>query len=239
MGIHIVKSLFRPIPVVYFTRFNIAVTFGKTARKPVHLDPEWLEVRIALFERYCAPKMAAQTDGRFRWLILTSPGTDPAIEKRLLRAPNAEVVPIASAPPGGLLGTVVAPRVAQMGDSIITARVDSDDQLSATYTQVLRETDWNGRRRFAVYFTNGLYFDASSGAYHAVRAPLNQFPAAFEHRPARNFRTVHAQHHNKLHTLMDAILIKTKRPMWCTVVHGGNAANRMSGRLVEAPPENW
>ncbi len=236
MGIRIIRRLFRPVPVVYVTRFNIAATLTKTPRKPMHLDPSWLDQRIALFERYCVPKMAAQTDDRFTWLILISAETDAAIVNRLARAPNAALVPIA---PGTALGPAIAARVAQMGDALITARVDSDDQLSARYTRDLREIDWNGRRRFAVYFTKGLYLDAASGAYHTVRRPLNQFPAVFERRAACDFLTVHAHRHNELYRLMDAIQIWTKRPMWCTVIHGGNVSNRLHGKPVPAPPENW
>jgi hypothetical protein len=236
MGIRIISRLVRPVPVVYVTRFNIGAAWAKSPRKPTHLDPSWLDERIALFERYCVPKMAAQTDDRFTWLILISVETDAAIVKRLSRAPNAELVPIA---PAAALGPVIAARVAQMGNSIITARLDSDDQLSTRYTRDLREIDWNGRRRFAAYFTKGLYLDAASGAYRAVRTPLNQFPAVFERRKARDFLTVHAHRHNELYRLMDAIQIWTKRPMWCTVVHGGNVSNRMHGKPVPAPPENW
>lgn len=236
MGIRTIRRLFRPVPVVYVTRFNIAAAFTTTTRNPVHLDPSWLAERIALFERFCVPKMAAQTDARFTWLILISAETDAATTNRLSRAPNAELVPIA---PNTALGPAIAARVARMGDSIITARVDSDDQLSARYTRALREIDWNGRRRFAAYFTKGLYFDAASGAYRAVRLPLNQFPAVFERRQARDFLTVHAHQHNQLFKSMDALQIWTKRPMWCTVVHGGNVSNRMQGKPIQAPSENW
>jgi hypothetical protein len=236
MGIRIISRLVRPVPVVYVTRFNIGAAWAKSPRKPTHLDPSWLGERIALFERYCVPKMAAQTDDRFTWLILISAETDAAIVKRLSQAPNAELVSIT---PGAMLGPTIAARVAKMGDSIITARVDSDDQLSARYTRDLREIDWNGRRRFAAYFTKGLYLDAASGTYCAVRTPLNQFPAVFERRKARDFLTVHAHRHNELYRLMDAIQIWTKRPMWCTVVHGGNVLNRMHGKPIQAPSENW
>lgn len=236
MGIRIISRLVRPVPVVYVTRFNIASALAKTPRKPVHLDRSWLDERIALFERFCVPKMAAQTDDRFTWLILIDPETDAAIVKRLARAPNAELSAVV---PEAALGPTVAAHVAQIGDSIITARLDSDDQLSAGYTAALRAIEWNGRRRFAAYFTKGLYLDAISGAYRAVRLPLNQFPAVFERRQSGSFLTVHAHQHNQLFKSMDAIQIWSKRPMWCTVVHGGNISNRMHGKPVQAPAENW
>jgi hypothetical protein len=236
MGIRIIRRLLRPVPVVYVTRFNLAIALGKQPQQPVHLDLAWLEERLALFERYCVPKMAAQTDDRFRWLILISPETNAAIVKRLARAPNAELVPVA---PGTALGSVVAARVAQMGESIITARLDSDDQLSVGYTKALRAIEWSGRRRFAAYFTKGLYLNAATGAYRVARLPLNQFPAVFERRQSGDFLTVHAHRHNELFKSMDAIQIWTKRPMWCTIVHGGNASNRMTGKPVHAPLTNW
>ena len=236
MGIRIIRRQFRTVPVIYVTRFNLAVDFHRSPRPPAHLDPAWLDERITLFERYCVPKMVAQTDDRFRWLLLISPGTDVAIVNRLSRAPNAELVPVA---PGAALSPVVAGRVTQLGDSIITARLDSDDQLSAGYTAALRAIKWNGRRRFAAYFTKGLYLDAVSGTYRAARVALNQFPAVLERRQSDDFLTVHAHQHNQLFKSMDAIQIWTKRPMWCTIVHGGNVSNRTSGKSVQAPLTNW
>lgn len=236
MRLRKLRNLFRPVSVVYVTRFNIATRFGEKPQEPVHLDPAWLEERIALFERYCVPKLAAQTDRGFKWLILVSSETNDAIVKRLLRAPNAEIVPVDSE---SRLDRLVAARVATMGDSVVTVRVDSDDQVSAAFTQALREMKWHGRRRFAVYFTRGLQLDAPSGTYHTATVPFNQFPAVFERSRAREFLTVHADRHNRLHGLMDAVLIKTKRPMWCTVVHGGNALNRITGKRTSAPPEDW
>lgn len=236
MKLHAIKNLFRPIPVVYVTRFNLAVSFGNKPRRPVHLDPAWLAERLALFERYCVPKMAAQTDPRFRWLIFVSPETDDTILRRLARAPNAEIVPV---DPGSRLAPIIVARAATMGDRVITARLDSDDQISTKFTQALRAIRWDGRRCFALYFSKGLQFDAASGAYHAAIIPLNQFPAVFERSRTREFATVHADQHNRLHAVMDAVLIKSKRPMWCTVVHGGNAINRITGKPTAAPPEDW
>lgn len=236
MRFHVIRRLLKPVPVVYVTRFNIAVRFGTGSRPPVHLDPAWLEERIALFERYCVAKMAAQTDQRYRWLLLVSPGTDAAIVRRLERAPNAEVVQVAPESP---LGPLVAGRVAGLGESIITARLDSDDQLSTTFTQALREIAWHDRRRFAVYFTKGLQLDASSGAYYVKMSPFNQFPAVLERSAARDFVTVHASRHNTLFDAMDVRLIRNKRPMWCTIVHGGNALNTINGRPADPPPADW
>jgi hypothetical protein len=236
MGIRIIGRSTGLVPVVYVTRFNIANAFRAPPRRPLHLDPAWLDERIALFERYCVPKMATQSDDRFRWLILISPETDAAILRRLARAPNAELVPVA---PEAALAQAVAARIATLGDSVITARVDSDDQLSTRFTKALREIDWDRRREFALYFTKGLYFETASGSYRVVRAALNQFPAVFEHRPDREFRTVHLHQHNHLFKSMDAIMINGKHPMWCTIVHGGNIANRMIGKPTQAPPEDW
>jgi hypothetical protein len=236
MKLHAIKNLFRPTPVIYVTRFSIAATFRRKPQGPVHLDPAWLAGRLALFERYCVPKMAAQTDPRFRWLILVDPETDDAIVKRLALAPNAEIVRV---DPDSRLAPIIAARTAAMGDRIITVRLDSDDQISTTFTQALRAIRWDGRRCFALYYSKGLQLDAASGAYHAAVIPLNQFPAVFEHSRTREFVTVHAGQHNRLHALMDVVLIKTKRPMWCTVVHGGNAINRITGQPRSAPPECW
>jgi hypothetical protein len=235
MGIRIISRLIRPVPVVYVTRFNIAVAFTKTPRKPMHLDPSWLDERIALFERHCVPKMA--TVGRALHLA------DP--HQRRNRRRNCESsfagAQRRAAPhcPGRCAWACYRGARGSDGKLDHHCGLDSDDQLSARYTQALREIDWNGRRRFAAYFTKGLYLDATSGAYRAVRMPLNQFPAVFERRQARDFVTVHAHRHNELYRLMDAIQIWTTRPMWCTVVHGGNVPNRMHGKPVPAPPENW
>lgn len=230
---HFIGRVLRPVPVVYVTRFNLAMFGRVTNGRCVNLDGDWIGNRLDLFERYCTPKMAQQTDQRFRWLILIDPATDAAARARLRQAPNAELVEV---PPG--TPTDLAIRNCMASSRIITARLDSDDQISAHYTETLRAMRWYGER-FALYFTKGLELNVKTGAYYARKHPLNQFAAAFERSRIGAFKTVHCRECNKLTDAMPAVLIKPNRPMWCTVVHGGNVMNEIRGTPTAAPPADW
>ena len=55
---------------VFLTRFNLP-SGGTEAR--IRARETWLAERWTLFERYCAPSVAAQTSDRFRWIIYFAP----------------------------------------------------------------------------------------------------------------------------------------------------------------------
>ena len=48
------------------TRFNTAVGYAPSAKR---LDSAWLRTRLAMFERYCLPSMAAQRGAAFQWIV--------------------------------------------------------------------------------------------------------------------------------------------------------------------------
>ncbi len=48
-----------------FTRFNLPIFNGGAAP-----SEEWLQKRVALFEKYCLPSFLAQTNTSFYWFLL-------------------------------------------------------------------------------------------------------------------------------------------------------------------------
>jgi hypothetical protein len=49
-----------------------------TARQWAEFPTPWLETRLALFEAFCLPSVAAQRASDFRWLIFCDVSTDVA-----------------------------------------------------------------------------------------------------------------------------------------------------------------
>src|SRR5262249_40599105 len=128
------------------TRFNVAwrgfasPRFGATPG----LSREWLEDRFALFARFCAPSVAAQTEADFEWIIFCDPRTEPE-DVRRIRAfdPRIRVVyypppkVVASGAGAGapaeaapiLTTTEVAPLARPGAGVVVSTRLDNDDAL--------------------------------------------------------------------------------------------------------------
>ena len=75
------------------TRFNISTPF--TGNTPILTDA-WLTKRFELFEQFCFPSVAGQTNNNFQWIILFHPETPSHFMKRFHRlragAPHLEIV---------------------------------------------------------------------------------------------------------------------------------------------------
>ena len=64
------------------TRFNLNLYARDKHDAPTRTE-RWLEHRFELFERYCLPSVAAQTNPNFRWLCLFDAATPAAYRRRI------------------------------------------------------------------------------------------------------------------------------------------------------------
>ncbi len=69
---------------IILTRFNLQYDPDST----LHIQPAWLDNRLALFERYCLPSVIQQTCKDFTWLILADRQTPDTQRQRLLSYEN-------------------------------------------------------------------------------------------------------------------------------------------------------
>ena len=147
------------------TLFNVRRA-GAARGDHLGLDAGWLDHRIDLFRRYCAPSVANQTSQQFRWLIYVDPYTSTEAThaiKALVTKIDNELVPIDSAQD---VDQEVARRV---GDAqVITTKLDNDDALDRNHIHRVRSAIDAGAR--SVKFTSGVVVFTDSGrAYRLLQ----------------------------------------------------------------------
>lgn len=212
---------------VLLTRFNLP-TGGVEAR--IRASEHWLSNRWRLFERYCAPSVAAQIGADFDWVVYFDPASPawlkgairPYTEQGLFTAIFREEVPRQK---------LVADLrdVVRYGDGmLLTTNVDNDDGLAVDFLARLHAAvDFEERR--ALYVVNGLVRD-DVGVY-LRHDPENAFCSVAE--PWSDPRTCWDDWHIMLGRSMPVVALDGE-PGWLQVVHGENVSNRVRGRLVSA-----
>jgi hypothetical protein len=212
------------------TRFNLP-TGGVEAR--IRAGESWLVNRWALFERYCAPSVSAQTCQGFRWVVYFDPESPNWLKKAIepyvrrgLFVPRfrAEVsTPV-------LVSDLRA--LAAHGDGmLLTTNIDNDDGVAVDFVQRLQAAVTFDDRR-AMYIVEGL-IKGPDGVY-LRRDRDNAFCSVAE--PWVDARTSWDDWHIMLGRTMPVVEIEGG-PGWLQVIHGENVSNRVRGRLVS--PGAW
>ncbi len=212
---------------ILLTRFNLP-TGGIEAR--IRASESWLTNRWALFERYCAPSVAAQTTSDFTWIVYFDPESpewlvraiEPYVERGLFRAVFRAEVPTET-----LISDVRA--VARHRDGmLLTTNLDNDDGIAVDFLQRLRDAvDFTDRR--ALYVARGLVKGAD-GVY-LRHDPANAFCSVAA--PWSDPSTSWDDWHIMLGRTMPVVVLDGA-PGWLQVVHGENVSNRVRGRLVSS-----
>ena len=209
------------------TRFNVRMKWLDEARG---VSDEWLEHRVALFERFCLPSVRAQTCQDFTWLVFMDASTPGQWKERIeshartysnlvpryvelfdwfaLRAAMEEVVP---------------PRA---DVDLITTRLDNDDSLARTMMERVQSC-WSidGARPRLIAFERGLFFRRDK--VYDTLYPNNPFSSVIESsikpKTALHFDHIEAGQHLDVESLRGD-------PAWMIVVHDRNVLNRVRGR---------
>jgi hypothetical protein len=194
---------------VLLTRFNVARAQHLGA--PRHLDRHWLTGRLDLFERICAPSVAAQTVQDFTWIVLVAPESPTWLRNELHRiAPGVVLTPLESwssvSDPGFVRAVLGA-------GEWLTSRLDSDDALARTYIESAQQHAKPGY----LSFVNGAAINLKTG--WATRVLFRSNP--FLTRLATN-GTVFAA----AHQIVQPDVEIDGEPGWLQTVHGGNVFNR-------------
>ncbi len=210
---------------VLLTRFNLP-TGGLEGL--VRAREGWLRERIDLFERYCAPSVAAQEGAHVSWIVYLDPASPDWLLDRI--APYAEsglLRPILRESVGPAeLRHDIASVVPEPGEVLLTTNLDNDDGIAVDFCARLAAVRTD-EPRVAVYVSNGL-----------VRADDGLFWLRDRHNAFCSVRetwadpvTSWSEYHNELSRVMPVIELDGP-PGWLQVVHGGNVSNRVRGRRV-------
>lgn len=212
------------------TRFNLPTPGPESL---VRAREGWLKERAGLFERFCLPSVAAQSNARFRWIIYFDPESPAWLIERI-RAWSA----------GGLFTPVyrssvgrtelladLRSMVSEPAAELMTTNLDNDDGLAADFVDRLQHAAGKtGGRRTALYLPNGLIL--AGRRLFARTDRTNAFCSVAE--PWPDAVTCWADWHTLLGRSMPVLEVPGP-PGWLQVVHGGNVSNRVRG--VRAVPE--
>lgn len=221
------------------TRYNVKSPFAEDDFDVN--NPTWLAHRRLLFEENCAPSVRRQTDQNFDWYMLVDSDLPAEEADRLSRIGGCKIVRCSSQSDGV---EKLRPLMRKNVVFALSARLDSDDSLAPTYVETMRDyalrsipqitKDGHG----AVFcFANGTEHDKESDQWFDRYYMNNPFigllePITDNREPVGVFQ--HAHYDMCRH--YDTLLIRTKDPMWCIRVHGGNVANTVKGTARESQP---
>lgn len=217
-----------PVTHVILTRFNLA-TPGRESS--IRNQPGWLEDRFDLFERYCMPSVAGQTEQQFTWLVFFDDETPAAFRQRIERC--QEVFPFKAIftglfqADGWIRG--VRKTVGERPGWLLTTRLDNDDALAVDYCERLRAAATARPERRAFNFTNG--FVLSGGRVYAHQHPSNAFASYLEAFDAEARTICATVQHMDLRGFVDVVQIDGPGA-WLQVIHQRNVSNKVRGYRV-------
>ncbi len=210
------------------TRFNLRLS-NRSERwgtdkfgNPIDHD-QWLQHRFDLFERYCLPSMAAQTNQDFTWLIFFDSATAQRDRERIERArevcPRIRVV--------YLEGLDVIKSVLEQVDPdtemLITTRLDNDDSFHERALGVIRDLAGEAQETTCINLRYGFALNGASA--EIISHKFNPFSSLVEFRGEDSFRTIFNASHGKIGRLAKVRQVYDA-PYWLSVIHERNVANR-------------
>lgn len=202
------------------------------------MKKEWLDGRVELFNKYCLPSVANQSNQNFTWFICFADNTpDEYVEKVCVAS---QAIPIFA----GSQGQSVERSREHIADDAMLAsiRLDSDDSIALDYIKALSENmialesaieDEN----YVLAFTDGCEYDLQKKKYYERLYLHSPFIAFCEKTiPNKHICGVFKDAHYLMHRRYKTLLIPTEKPMWRINIHSDNVANQIKG---DATKENF
>lgn len=214
---------------VLLTRFNLP---SGGVEKVIRAREGWLRERVALFERYCAPSVAAQIGERPAWLVYLDPESPQWLLERMSACEaDGVLTPVLreSVNREELISDlrVVVPSPRRF---LVTTNLDNDDGLARDFSSRVRQVATQ-HERCALYLERGLI--VTTDALYLRTDKVNAFCSVRETWDAPV--TAWAGYHNELGRQMPTLRLAGE-PGWLQVVHGSNVSNRVRGRRVSPEP---
>jgi hypothetical protein len=206
------------------TRFNTYVNFASPEKR---LQSNWLKSRLAFFEQYCLPSIAAQKDAEFRWLVFCDAASPEWFKTKMSTyKPLVQSIYV----DGPATDDVIAEKVRETefvsAPYLITTRLDNDDALSTDHLFSVQNAFQQQAREF-VTFPFGL--QSFRGHLYNIYWPSNPFLSLIEKvGHDGKVTTVFCVRHdrmgndNKLKQLL-------RRPQWLQLLHDSNLGNTLRG----------
>lgn len=205
------------------TRFNI----GFKSRYPEEsVRREWMESRIAIFEKTTLPSICAQTEKNFTWLILFDPSTckeHPDFIQKLQALDFCEPVfheskTFASQ---SLIKTEISKRLDPSVRHVLTTRLDSDDAVHQDYIKDF-QAHFEPGKNYIVNFTDG--FAYSQNHLSEYKRNMVLFATFYECLDSAELKTVYCVSHAALKKVAPVKYVHGK-PMYIYYYHANNISN--------------
>lgn len=216
----------KPIDHFVLTRFNIASP-GREA--PIRNSPGWLARRFELFETYCLPSMAAQSNKAFQWIIYFDEATPDAFRERIKAAQQKclfEPIFVGFFEAADSAHDVTA-RLSPQARRVITTRLDNDDAVAQNFIDRVQEEAGQIADATIINFSDGIALN--QGRLFSAHDPSNPFASLVEDR--RQIETIWSAPHMELIQRFPTHQIADE-PAWLQVVHGENVTNRIKGKRL-------
>ena len=212
------------------TRFNAAVEY---APEDTGIDSAWLSCRFELFEKFCLPSVAGQSEKNFHWILLASERTPHQWLERLLadlaRVSSPAAILLIEQYSESYFVSAMQARLDPTIDRVVSTRLDNDDAIAREYlADVRREAhavpkDGN----FVINFRQGCQV-AATGIFPRL-APLNPFLSLVS--SPRNLKSAFSAHHERMNRVGTVIDKLDRKAKWLQVIHQRNAASRLHGGI--------
>lgn len=214
---------------ILLTRFNLP---SPGVESLIRAKEGWLRQRVDLFERFCLPSVAAQTNRNFKWLIYFDPASPGWLRERIaghVKDRHYNPVYRETVSNAEMLGDIRA-MIDREREVLITTNLDNDDGIAVDFVDRVQSVDTR-HERAAIYLANGL-IRRSEGLY-LHRYTRNAFNSVRESWSAPVMAW--SSWHTEMGDRMPVVEVEGP-PAWLQIVHGSNVSNRVQGRLV-APAE--
>lgn len=193
----------------------------------------WLRNRQVLFEKYCLPAVAGQTQRNFKWIIYLDTQSPQWLRQRITELEKLGIfTPIyRDEVPHDVLLADIHDVTGAEGDVLLTTNLDNDDGLAVDFVQRL-QLAVKDDTRVAIYLARGLI--QQSGKLYSRKDPINAFCSVAESWDSPS--TCWSDWHTKLGESMPQVQLFGD-PAWLQVIHTGNVSNRVRG--IRVSPEKY
>ena len=226
----------KPLQIIILTRFNLN---HDTEQCSKHLDRQWLERRFDIFEQYCLPSVAAQSDEDFEWIVMFDHKTPKEFIERaqhgstLCKQLRIKLLPFYKNYNDAY--AAIGREYISGAEQLVSIRLDNDDALNRHFVELIRHnTPPPNNKTIILTFPHGLQWFTESHALMHVRSVSNHYLTFVEHADD-NVITALGCDHSLAKRSFALHKIAVHKPMWLEVVHGLNIANNISIFMLPRP----
>jgi hypothetical protein len=217
-----------PSTFILATRFSWPHPIWQSRSKGEYLS--WIERRFELFERYTARSVANCYIKPDYWVLLIGENQGD-ISSRLQNMLSHLDCNVIIAPYFGAslsLTIMQSLKDLEYPARIVTSNLDADDMISSDFFAVLKSICFLNHGNTAVSFCSGANYMVEDGTFYLSSYPGNPFLSLYETcRGPHDAQTVYFKMHTELMSFVKhMILPRSYYPMWASVIHENNLANR-------------